>query len=860
MAIKSALEHGDAQLVGERVLLRAIIRELEREKEINPLLSRIYGDEAISYNPTKHAQWLIPTKDYHDVFPLLVGNDGHNFALAGKERDFRFLAYGDCVMWHFEHAKSPMYEAAFQKALRWLVGGKVQEKKHIALSFIKYDDLRDTKNYLAKNYPNWEVEECHVDGLDSCYEKADLIITGWQGENEDAKKIAQTLGDAKAENIPILYMHTWYEATNQVADAIAKVLGFTFSYGGNYWAKEQVDFANLDAMKQRYAQTQGISKMQQMISHFQNNDYHFDWSGCDGQAWSDSCGQVVGYHDSFLNVVRDIQSRLRKLDEENRDIFAQNNYKLEKLLILLGDIYRQKVHFPMDKNSSDSKAFLTALFSDYTVYNSRKINRVQKDMGTFGRSDFSSIIPHTKRRIMISNAPFRAAGVYMLPGVTMKVRRVDSSDVNVKIFVNTLRQESTHEYRENGYNRPKFLQSTHVALKAGESIELTSPYGGPVEVAFDSNAKEVELIFENIAEHPFWESSADDLSFSQKFAQKAFDWVEVVTPHFEVHSTMHYMEGTFDKEGWREPALLAEGIEKYIRNYPNILAGFQGEGIDKIAEIHDFALEHNLSVQTDNQVKHMNADQQSCGWGCSGNPYDAGWSFSPVAHGDIHEYGHGLEDTKRMLFAGFEGHATTNPYAYYSKSAYHKESGKDPDCQSLPFKELFEKLQAARQAEDSMAYLQRELWEKSNWSQQVLVMIEAMMHTQKMGKLENGWHLLARLHILSRSQKDALEKWELRRDNIGFGTYSKEEFEKISNNDWMLVSISFASTLDFRPYFDMMGLAYSQKAAQQVKQFAYDKVAKKFFVSTGDGYCKSDRYGDFLGECKINCVNPPRSS
>ena len=44
----------------------------------------------------------------------------------------------------------------------------------------------------------------------------------------------------------------------------------------------------------------------------------------------------------------------------------------------------------------------------------------------------------------------------------------------------------------------------------------------------------------------------------------------------------------------------------------------------------------------------------------------------------------------------------------------------------------------------------------------------------------------------------------------------------------------------------MMGQPYSEKAAQQVKSFNFPKTQKIFFVSTPDGYCKKDDYGDYL--------------
>ena len=65
-------------------------------------------------------------------------------------------------------------------------------------------------------------------------------------------------------------------------------------------------------------------------------------------------------------------------------------------------------------------------------------------------------------------------------------------------------------------------------------------------------------------------------------------------------------------------------------------------------------------------------------------------------------------------------------------------------------------------------------------------------------------------------------------------------------NDWMLISLSHAVSLDFRDYLDMMGIEYSDKAADQVAGFGYPDVPREFFVSTSNGYCKTDAYGSFL--------------
>jgi hypothetical protein len=250
----------------------------------------------------------------------------------------------------------------------------------------------------------------------------------------------------------------------------------------------------------------------------------------------------------------------------------------------------------------------------------------------------------------------------------------------------------------------------------------------------------------------------------------------------------------------------------------------------------------------------MNADQATCGSGCSGNPYDAYWAFEPIGHGDIHEIGHGLEES-RFRFEGWNYHASTNPYSYYTKSKYNEITGGEPDCQNLPFKEVFEKLQASVNEANATAYLKTNLWDDSSWSQQVMVTLQAMMHTQKMGKLDNGWHLLARMHILEREidkVDDNETIWEAHRANLGFDSYTLDEFNNMRKNDWLLVSFSFAAGLDFRDYITMMGIEYSQKASDQVDSFGYTMVPKKYFVSTPNGYCKTDDYGTYLDKSMLD--------
>lgn len=259
-----------------------------------------------------------------------------------------------------------------------------------------------------------------------------------------------------------------------------------------------------------------------------------------------------------------------------------------------------------------------------------------------------------------------------------------------------------------------------------------------------------------------------------------------------------------------------------------------------IDEIQGYAEQKGWQIETIDVVKHMNADQATCGYGCSGNPYDAYWAFSPLGHGDLHELGHGLEKG-RFRFATWEGHSTTNYYSYFSKSRYFKETGKESQCQSLDFKGLFELLQQSRLQADANAFMAAQ--DQSSWSWGARVYIQMMMAAQQQGVLQDGWHLLGRLHLIEREFNRLAaspELWDKRKATIGFEQYRHDEAQSISNNDWLLIAISYVLQRDMRQYLDMWGLSFSDKAKAQVASGNYALMPMNYFVTSNTGYCTSE--------------------
>lgn len=143
----------------------------------------------------------------------------------------------------------------------------------------------------------------------------------------------------------------------------------------------------------------------------------------------------------------------------------------------------------MNMASSDTTKFLEAYFADHIQYNYRTFNPAQPDLGNFSRGDFSHITPSNRTVTLTSKGPFQSAGVYALPGQTFKVSRLDdNSTATTNIFINSLRSAASKPFSSNGYIRPKYLQSVRISLQPGETIQLTSPYGGPVQVGFSGES------------------------------------------------------------------------------------------------------------------------------------------------------------------------------------------------------------------------------------------------------------------------------------------------------------------------------------------------------------------------------------
>jgi len=857
--LELAIATGNALLVKDNeVILDAALAEIEHHKtRFNDIKRQLFKSDSVNgqlaeidWDPTHDAAILYGQYPFNDT--VLNTNSSSQtggidrvlpMTIAGSKTSTtgRYLAFGSNP---FRNDKNAEMELFLLNSFDWLTQKNTASLTQFNVVLTQLDeshyfrDRSQTRTWLDGNVPNVSYNDsgaCDGDKLASCIANKPeiIIISRITRAGDDKAAIIQSVKAALAQDIPVIYI----QHDGGIEDHGRELLSlFNISHGhDNYWWKLNLSAFNPTILND--ALPSDIAKIKTVLTNFKNKSFTVDLANCATR----SCPEESNTQSEFFDGASAINTMFNNFNSQKFNIFTREDYRLNKLLILLADHYRQSVSYPMDKLTTNTVEFFKSLFADYAIYNTRDINPIQPDMGNFSRSDFSHITPENATVTLTSKPSFRSAGVYALPGQTFTITRTDNNIADTSIFINTLRTGATHIFSENKYNRPYLLQSNRVVITSGESIKFTSSYGGPIQIGFSQKDIEVSFTFENIGRHPHWRTPADDLIFAQKMDQGDFDWAEIATEGFEVHSKLTKLRSSLAESIWPVASDFANATYRYTHNMVHVLAGFQGPGIDVVPEIHDFVTARGLSIDTIDIVKHMNADQPTCGWGCSGNPYDAGWDFSPTGHGDLHELGHGIERSS-MRFEGYGAHSNTNFYSYFSKSVYEDETAQSASCQGLPFEAMFNTLQTSlSQVEQTpAAYMQENL--TKSWSEHHALYIQLMMAVQAEGTITNGWHLYPRMHIWDREMwriDNSEASWNTGKAGLGFGDYTLTEFSAMTQNERLFISLSEISQLNLTDWFAMYGFPLSAKAITQVTAKGYKMLPQVFYTATSTGYCSS---------------------
>lgn len=475
----------------------------------------------------------------------------------------------------------------------------------------------------------WDMTACNGVALSGCLQTPpDLLIVSQfvssdDNNSETIDSIVQAVTNAQLNGVPVLYVH-WDGSKTELGEGLFDIWKIKWThdnYDPYYEFEQSTSTYDLTAL---LGQTKSdVQSIETIVRHLRDNSFTFSFLGCQRSTewWSD-CKSVDGSEEQFWGPLRVIRDRFKSLDlgyerifEQDLDVYPEL-YKVERFVALLGDAYRKNIQYPMDKDTTSLSEYSRALFADHSNVYSRAVNEMQPDLGNFSRTDFSTTTRYSDQTILITSLKrFKSTGLYAFPGETVTVTRNDSSDAKARIVVNSLREASTRIFEE--YNRPFTLRSNPINIDPGQTIVLTSPYGGPIQVEFDENRQNISLTFQNVGKHPYWSGADDTEQFKTDLEANEFDWAEFNTPYFEVHSKREKMLETVEQFGYEQ---LGELATRYTHNYPNVVAGLKGPGIDVVPEISNFASRKGRQLGDRDEMQHFNADQSSCAYGCSGNP------------------------------------------------------------------------------------------------------------------------------------------------------------------------------------------------------------------------------------------------
>ncbi|MES9877844.1 MAG: ImpA family metalloprotease [Candidatus Sedimenticola sp. 1PA] len=578
---------------------------------------------------------------------------------------------------------------------------------------------------------------------------------------------------------------------------------------------------------------ENLDKLQALLIGIRDNNFKLDWT-------TERYGKYNKYFVEHLKSISEVAlEQLGKLDRGSSSIFPSESNRLEKLLILLGDRLRQDIVLPMRGKYVDHTTFAKAYLADHTLYHSREHNPAQKHLGNFSRSDYSGAKRVTKTlsyQHVATKKYYQAAKVYAIPGQTFKVTRLDDGPAYVGVKLNSLRDNTYGPFARysDGWDRPTTVTTKRFGVGRGETITLTSPIGGPIQYFVKgNNGKDIQLKFENVGEHPVYDGPESLEKFKAAMDANEYDWVEVVLPNFVLHTTREKMLASLN-------SMTIERMVEMIWQYNHAdllnLAGRSGPGLSPSPGVAKFCADHDwncVNKETGGNVQHVNSDRPSCGIACSGNPFDMAKPYHPLRWGTMHELGHNLQSGTFQIY-GATGEVMNNIFPVHAKRSHKIETtGTYPINDDSRDKAAYRDLQAAFNAADPKAEAKSLVWEK-HFNSRLPFYLQMALNNSDVAHLgDSGWDvwplLYKRKGQVGGAAKDETT-WQAKKANLGLSLYSREEAGKIGSIDFMLTGLSFITKRDQRPFFDMWGLDYSDKASQQVASFGYTAAPKRYVV------------------------------
>jgi immunomodulating metalloprotease len=693
-------------------------------------------------------------------------------------------------------------------------------------------------------------DTCDGDKLDACLQGANLLVIGRQqsrnignstspdvypaGYNSDT--VMQAVTSAQARGIAVLYLHH-YRDSNDLASRMMSMLGLETN--NNYFGSEGLlgfNPANASATPGNTAELQAL------LQRLDTGSFSTNWSGCFndvGRVLCESSGSNVydaALTNEFATIAKSIRSTLRTLDSKGTAIFSQPGYETEKLLVLMGDKYRQLVSYPMTKEAS-GKDFFKAYFSDMTAYVNRPHTAVARNLGNYSNlfpaATTALSKPVTVAAPEVGNKDYMT-GLYVMPGRTMTLTRTDGGTSSVSMGLNMLR-DTTRVYQS--YDRPTMLASPRVPLVKDKPMTITSPFGGPVYLFLGSasGAPAVSVQIDGVITHPVLRNVNDPAqvaAFKVEVATTPTNWVGITTDFLTVHSNLTNFKRTLTAYG-DDITKLTSNIWTYMVKDTYELAGFNSATPGTFALptpvtafCNDAGWDCTGLQHRRDSMQHVISDNYAqCGAGCSGNPYDQNWALEPLGWGETHEIGHNLQRGRLNIYGGQSGEVSNNIFPSHKQAQFNKANpALTPMARSGTSAQLaFDVIKAGRGTADPFSHVYNAIWSDTAYAANNGLRLSFYRQLVEYARSYNtrfsdGWELYTLLYLLDRNVTSSVSKgtWAADASKFGFGNYTSNEVAAMNGNDFMLIASSRIIGKDMRAVFTMWGVTFSAAANSQV--------------------------------------------
>ncbi|MEZ5454498.1 MAG: ImpA family metalloprotease, partial [Thiothrix sp.] len=307
----------------------------------------------IDWNPSHDASLLVST--YGMNTPVLTTNsaNGGYFAYEKEigiigEQGSRYMVLGGNPMRNYRWDSTLLNEQMhrfMENSLSWLTGHDNLKSAPLQVVIAHMDDSYYFKDetavraWLDQRYPGQisynAADTCDDVALSVCLDAEPnlLLISQHMNAMTDPAIVASAVKTAMEQGIPVLYMHLDGGMT-ALGNALFPLFGVTY-YWDNYWKK--LKLSGFDVRSSLSGIPADVRSIQTMLNHFKARDYAIDWSAC----VNEDCSAVTGLVYEFQQGADVVRAMMDVLDASKTNLFAKDGFRLQKLLALLGDSYRQ---------------------------------------------------------------------------------------------------------------------------------------------------------------------------------------------------------------------------------------------------------------------------------------------------------------------------------------------------------------------------------------------------------------------------------------------------------------------------------------------------------------------------------------